>query len=69
MGYDSSMLKFDYKFLTCKGYTNSEGKAVSADDEATEKASTWGSKGYRVIRWYVKDNGTNHLVLEKQYRR
>ena len=63
MGYNSGLLKFDYAFITCKG---SEGK--TPDEEASDECSALGKRGYRIIRWYVKENGINHMVLEKQYR-
>ena len=64
MGYDSSMLRFDYKFLKFKGDPDRD-----PEEEATEIASTWGSKGYRMIRWFVKETGYIHIAMEKQYRR
>jgi len=74
MAYDSKMLKFDYSFFTCRGgkpievANGEEPQYQSADEEASEIASEMGKRGYRIIRWYVRDDGVNHIVMEKQYR-
>ena len=74
MAYDSKMLKFDYTFITCRGgkpIPVAEGEVPriqTADTEASEIASEMGKRGYRIIRWYVRDDGVNHIVMEKQYR-
>jgi hypothetical protein len=62
------MEKFDYTFLTCKGYKKKDDEWVDPDKEATELCSNLGKRGYRVIRWYVREDGVNHIVMEKRYR-
>ena len=69
MAYDSKMEKFDYTFLTCRGKEATETEpAISPNDEATQICSEMGKRGYKVIRWYIREDGVNHIVMEKRYR-
>ncbi len=72
MSYNPKMLKFDYSFLTCKGGAEIQvGDGVeiqTPDEEATILCSEMGTRGYRIVRWYVREDGVNHIVMEKQWR-
>ena len=74
MSYDSKMLKFDYSFLTCRGgkkidvAEGEEPRVQTVDEEATELCSQLGKRGYRLIRWYIREDTVKHIIMEKQYR-
>jgi len=74
MSYDTKLLKFDYTFVTCKGgkeievAEGEEPRTQTADEEATAVCSEMGKRGYKVIRCFVRADGVNHIVMEKQYR-